>query len=433
MSGCGPHALPRAGARRRRAFRSWRERRPQGCRLRFRAALPAWLCVWLVGQSAGADDVQRWIRQLGADGFAERQAAHERLLQRGPELLPQLRAAAVQGDPEIRLRAAQLADRLREAQFEVLLQHLTSHPDEPAPDGLPAWGRYAAIAGDDVAARSLYAGMVRLAPDVMLQLEVDDERLIAALQALLQTQFSPVPRSWAAPSAEFLPERLGLLLFPAIEREAVDPTVMVKLLGEWLGPALMAGEADESAEPLRRLAGAWVAAPHTAPRSKRMELARLFGLPEGVAPAREALLESSPDTKPETVNLIGAPQAAEQQEAVLLLARFGGIEHVPDLEPLLSDGTEINIYQRRREIKFQTRLQDLALVALLHLTGQKPADYGFAVELTENAQTVYSAQTVGFVTEEARQAALAQWQRWRAVHLQARRFPPLEAVEGVTL
>jgi hypothetical protein len=380
------------------------------------------------GRAAPADDVQRWIRQLGADGFRERQAAHQTLLERGPEVLPQLREAAGVGDLETRQRATRLVNRLREAQYGVLLRELLSLPLRPAPDGLPAWNRYRVICGDTAESRTLYAEMLRCAPDLLQLLEAEDPELPLALHPLIDDVAAASRRETAQASAvgisssDYPEAQVALLLFLAVEYEAVNQSLIAAQLPAWVGgvDGLEVAGGVSAGFPLHQLLSAWALSPHTASRTQRMALARQMGLPAALGPAREALADSQ-------------PSLGEQQEAILLIARFGGVEHVPDLEPLLADGTEINVYHRRRELKFQTRLQDLALVALLRLTGQDPAEYHFASPLAENAQTVYSPQSVGFATEEDRQAALRKWRRWRAIQLRSPRFPPLDAVEGVTL
>lgn len=381
-----------------------------------------------------ADDVQRWIRQLGADAYADRQAAHEQLLQRGPTVLPQLREASRTGEPEVRQRAARLVDRLREGQFEVLLRQLTSTVDGPAPSGLPAWERYVTIVGDSPAARELYSRILRTAPDVLLQMAEGDPRLQASVDSLVVTQTQLRIMGNDSQAGAMAPERTALLLWLAVDDDDWHQPLLALLLAEWLANAGLTASDGESDDPLRRLASAWVRSPHTADRVQRMALARQFGLAAGVEPAREILWQpAAPPGDSDGAQRLALLRVAQVQEAILLVARFGGVENVPDLEPLLNDVTNVNQFQRRREIKFETRVQDLALLALVHLTGQSPVDYGFAEGLTENAQTVFAPQSIGFASDTDRQRALKQWRRWRVLHLAGRQFRPLEAVEGTEL
>jgi hypothetical protein len=85
-----------------------------------RRPLGALLAVGLAAHLAPAADpfapsVEALIARLGADSFAEREAASRELLRRGPAALDALTAASAHPDPEIRQRAAALAERLRRA------------------------------------------------------------------------------------------------------------------------------------------------------------------------------------------------------------------------------------------------------------------------------------------------------------------------------
>jgi hypothetical protein len=369
----------------------------------------------------GADEVQRWIRQLGADGFPERQAAHQHLLQQGPQVLPRLREAAGQGDPEVRARAAKLVDRLREAEFEALLQELLSTPSAAPPGRLPAYRRFAAITGDTRAARELYRDMLRSVPDLLLLLDRNDPRLTLEVQAFLQI-FNPSPYQQQLPEEglAFPTAQVASIVLLAVEYEPLDQAVIATRLRDWLSTSGVAEfYAGDDDSPWRQLLSAWVQSTHTGTRSQRMLLARDMGLPAGVLPARETLADER-------------SSLADKQDALLLIARFGGVENVPDLEPLLRDATELSGHTHRTQVVRQTKLQDLALIGLIELTDQDPNDYKFT-PLQENSQTVYAAQSIGFESEEARDKALARWRRWRVTGLAKPDFPPLEAVEGVEL
>ncbi len=55
----------------------------------------------LAASIAGADEVDDLLRDLASDDYATRQAAHQALVERGPEILDRVRAAASGGDPEV--------------------------------------------------------------------------------------------------------------------------------------------------------------------------------------------------------------------------------------------------------------------------------------------------------------------------------------------
>lgn len=79
-------------------------------RLPFSHLLCIGLCLLHSPSPAMESEVADQIRQLGAEAFADREAASARLWEIGGPALPQLRRAAQSRDPEIQLRAGNLLD-----------------------------------------------------------------------------------------------------------------------------------------------------------------------------------------------------------------------------------------------------------------------------------------------------------------------------------
>lgn len=73
----------------------------------------------LLAGCAGAEQapersrIPEWIAELGADNVETREAATERLIQEGARATAALNDALQRGDPEVRLRAAHILDRIR--------------------------------------------------------------------------------------------------------------------------------------------------------------------------------------------------------------------------------------------------------------------------------------------------------------------------------
>ena len=111
---------------------------------------------------------------------------------------------------------------------------------------------------------------------------------------------------------------------------------------------------------------------------------------------------------------------SQLQEAILYLAKAGNAAHLHSIELLLNDKTELQMRRMSQGSQpvttFTSRIQDVALAALLHLTGQNPRDYGFS-GLRENPQYLYQPGTIGFEGEEQRRTAINRWKRWSADNL----------------
>jgi len=374
----------------------------------------------VLADGAAPSEACRWVRQLGAVEFAQRQEASRQLLDIGPGAITALRAARQDSQYEIRLRAGQLLERILRNRHEELLELLTTGTAGPLADELPGWRLLALIAGDTPAARKLYREMLLAEPE-LLQLLDDDA---AALRPLLARRVESLAAALrigqyrtveAGSSTQF-----AVLLLIAVSQRLDPPWSMPELLLD----ATPLPQADElwnnpDAEPLRRLLSVYVQTPDAGSSPSRMKQAARFRLPEGVEPAREIALDQR-------------RSARERRDAVAMIARYGGLEHLPDLERLLDDEAEVESSTRRLEVVRRTRMQDVALAAIVRLTAQDPAAYGFAAG-TGNGAGELDLSRVGFATPDARAEALRRYRTWRAVNLRSPLFGPLDAIAGDTL
>src|SRR5262249_14823735 len=97
--------------------------------------------------------------------------------------------------------------------------------------------------------------------------------------------------------------------------------------------------------------------------------------------------------------------------ALSLVGRMGGKEHMADLEPFLTDTTQLGQSQFNM-VRIQTEMRDVALAMLVHLSGQEITDYNFpyltAIQpaLRANPQQVFLSPTLlGFSDAAGRHAA----------------------------
>jgi hypothetical protein len=60
------------------------------------------------------------------------------------------------------------------------------------------------------------------------------------------------------------------------------------------------------------------------------------------------------------------------------------------------------------------QVRDVALVAMLQLTGQRPADYGYAHAILQQPLKVYQPQSLFRENDQQRLQAIAKWRDWRA-------------------
>ena len=61
------------------------------------------------------------------------------------------------------------------------------------------------------------------------------------------------------------------------------------------------------------------------------------------------------------------------------------------------------------------QIRDLALVTILQLTDQEPADYGYR-HARRQSQQLLDAGSVFAESDESRAAAIAKWREWKTQH-----------------
>jgi hypothetical protein len=103
--------------------------------------------------------------------------------------------------------------------------------------------------------------------------------------------------------------------------------------------------------------------------------------------------------------------------AALVIGQFGRAEHVDRLEPLLADTSTWNGNGLQQQVPGQQAVQvrDVALVVMLQLTGQKPADYGY-VNARSQPQRSFQLQSLYRDNDQQRNEAIAKWRQWRAAN-----------------
>ena len=138
--------------------------------------------------------IQRLIGQLGAEKFADREQATERLLRIGVQALPALVEVAKKArDKEIRTRAVRIARIVRQNDFkDQLAIFLKGKSDGKR---LAGWKKFKTLAGDKLHTRRLFVQMLRAQPKLFQHLQagnlkaVVDELNIATSRAATKRQF----------------------------------------------------------------------------------------------------------------------------------------------------------------------------------------------------------------------------------------------------
>ena len=101
--------------------------------------------------------------------------------------------------------------------------------------------------------------------------------------------------------------------------------------------------------------------------------------------------------------------------AALIVGQLGGPDDVAKLEPLLNDATVC--FGPQMQIQGQpagvVQMRDAVLVALLQLTNQRPADYGYIGAQLQPLK-LYQLRTLFQLDDHRRDEAIGKWRQWRS-------------------
>ncbi len=340
------------------------------------------------------------VRQLGHSRFQSRQQAAEDLKEIGLPALPALQKALVDDDPEIRHRSRRLIDEIERRAYEQRLEAYLSDPEGAPDDLLPGLDVFRETIGVEPAACRLLVDMLRAEPDLFRAWEEQAPRVADEFVS----QFSRVQRAcMTKQTREAAQTSVCALMFVGADPEVPVAEPMISGVSNFARyrefRELLNGP---HAEAYRKLLGRWIARPGAVGAAQKMTLAMQYDLSEGLIPAQETIAR-------------GNRRSATRQYSILAIGKLGGSEHLPLLERLLKDDHVLAATRTRGKVTYSIKTQDVALAALLHMTGQKPKGYHFK-RLRRNAISVFSLSTAGFYNEEDRFAALEKWAAWREMH-----------------
>lgn len=156
---------------------------------------------------------------------------------------------------------------------------------------------------------------------------------------------------------------------------------------------------------LRRLIGHWMntsASNHPGVVNQKLAVILRHSLAEGL-PLALRVARGDAD--------IGVQPATYRATAILAVAKTGDESNVSDLRPMLTEETvcqERNSVIEGRRQRIVVQLRDVALAAIIHLQGKKPADFGM-LGVRRHEQMVFHLGTLGFSADAQRKKVLKNW------------------------
>lgn len=344
-----------------------------------------------------ASQLEALVRQLGADSFHVREEAARKLAAHGMAAMPALKAGLEHPDVEVKAKCRRLLAVLLDIELENRIRDFLAGGEKDSGPKFPCWTRFRKLVGEAKEARELFIQMLRAEGNL---LDVAEREPKAAGQ-----QLARVARELSTMASIGHVNSLSLGTIAALYFVGSDPQVSVgddTAINIYYLVYQPAAQQELKGGPhgdrVRAILGAWVSRPASPTTTfQNVMLAAQFDIKEGVTAALE--LAKNPDV---------------QQKAVGIQAvgKLGSKDQIPVLEKLLTDSTPVSS-QKEKGVVLSTQVSDVALAALVHLSGQKFADYGFE-RIQTNPQFLFFPHSASFTDGAKRDAALKKWRDWQA-------------------
>ena len=375
--------------------------------------------------------------RLADPSFREREAASVALARLGRFALPALAESLASPAAEVRGRAGVLFPPAAEAERAARLASFLADGPMRYPHDVPGWKAFAQAAGETPDAKALYADAASEPDNARLFKELDGGTSTPALLAALSTRREELQQvnsrarvglNRAEPLA--LPDVAAVVAAEVLTgTEAPPPPTREYLTAVFLnspaGRQALVGEGDHGVA-MAQLTRRWIATRASA-----------IGLAQAVAAANNVVNSEARSSDPTQqkrfpvsvlTDVAGRHFArvdlpiAARLNAWMALVRHRATDQLAQLAAPLADQADL-IRPAPNSNNPRVMARDLALVAALIYTNQKPADYGFT-DRNSLGQLTYQTYTfrddpagpkgISVKAETKRQKAFAQWATWRA-------------------
>ena len=349
-------------------------------------------------------DLAELIQRLGDDSFATREEAARELVRHGLTAQPALEQALEHADLEIRLRADKLLVIIAKTDLDKRLTAFINDVEGKHEHDLPGWTKFQSLIGSDRLSRTLFAEMVRAEPALLSDYESGPAKVVGSMTLRIQSFISTsVP---GADRESVKPQSLATLLFIGSDENVKLETSLGYQFYNLLNQAVaQKAFTDDDRSPItRKLLTVFLQRQsnnHLLARNGLFLALRYNMNDVGLSLALNLLKQKNMST-------------SSIPYAILTVSKFGGKEHQELLQGLMDNKTVCHSWHNGRfKDPIRVQVRDVALVAMIHLTGQKHKDYGFDL-LRKSSMMLYEVYTCGFAQEEKRKAAFAKWEKWLA-------------------
>jgi hypothetical protein len=306
-----------------------------------------------------------------------------------------LRQGEKSTDPQVREHCRSILQRVLANDRDARSKAFLADTEGKGGHDLAGWPLFRRLAGEDAAARRLFARAFRIDEGLLEAVERDPG---TALRRFSE-RANGLRLRLVLPGADAtaLDEVVLLLLLACEARLKVEPATRARLLDgleTFSERAVLLAELQTNT-PARKLMLAFLR--QGPDREKALELALRLGLREAAPWALATALD-------------GKVPAAARGRALLVVGNSGDRGLSTRLQPLLNDPAVVGKHTLAGRT-LQAQVRDVALAAAIQLRGEDPAEYGFPwLKAIPGVKIIPSPTCLGFATPMERAAAFQKWQ-----------------------
>lgn len=343
------------------------------------------------------------VRSLGSPSFQAREKASKELVQLGRSAYPALLTGMNDANPEVRSRCRHLLPLFYEMEMRYRIDAFLADPETIKEHLIPGLTRFRKFVGSENDGRDLFISMIRA--DTRLMDTVENQPASSAEEKLMIRCSQLQPRMYRnVPTQEalFSKGEVGQLLFLGIHPDVKLGPQAVAQINQFLYRPELRGwvtEGDQAAQ-MKKLVLAWLERNLDDPNtgyvinnlSQTLRLKELLDLALKIATNAKAL----PYVRANVLSAIG---------------RVGDKDTIARLEPIIADDTLVQQFALNG-MRGTVQVGDVALAMAVHLSGQKPADYGYEA-VKQNPNWINSYYYLGFQNDTQRNSAKKKWKDWQ--------------------
>lgn len=349
--------------------------------------------------------VSALIEELGSRKFTIRQKATRELKARGRSAVAELQAALNSDQPEIRSRAKSILAFVLGTSAR---KRFLSEANLAQAQKVPGWQRLRSICVSDAEAINVLKNWLKAEPGLFESQIIGGRTFSTELKQRIDRLSDFLQDSPDKKNTKTVLNSVQAILFlvtePDVRFERSTMSACESLFElRPTGRALVAKD-----RITQTLTGSWLQS-KTVSQYHKLTLTLRFGLQEGLTIA-EAIVRSR-------------ARGRRMEYALHCIGKLGGPKQIELLESQLKNNVRLSTRRvstivgpdgKRTPSTYEYRVSDIALAMLWHLHKENPGDHGFTKRVRPNGLFVYAIGSLGFDSNEQREVAFAEWERFAA-------------------